>query len=107
MGISKRFTYAKPFKSLKFTVFSYKNIPFANIRTEVTRTQRDDKEQVYGPEYCVSIDEAMEAVTIDAAWQIYKDDILGSLTKNKKADLLILSKNPYEVMLTMRSFHGK
>lgn len=47
----------------------------------------------------VSIHEAMKAVTIDAAWQIHKDDILGSLTKNKKADLLILSKNPYEVML--------
>lgn len=74
-------------------------LPFANLKTAVTRTHRDDKDTIYGPEYCVSIHEAMNAVTIDAAWQIHKDDILGSLTKNKKADLLILSKNPYEVML--------
>lgn len=71
--------------------------PFANLKTAVTRTHRNDKDTVYGPEYCVSIHEAMKAVTIDAAWQIRKDDILGSLMKNKKADLLILSKNPYEV----------
>ena len=74
-------------------------LPFANLKTAVTRTHRDDRDTIYGPEYCVSIHEAMKAVTIDAAWQIHKDDILGSLTKNKKADLLILSKNPYEVML--------
>ena len=74
-------------------------LPFANIKTAVTRTHRDDKETVYGPEYRVSIHEAMKAITIDAAWQIHKDDILGSLTKNKKADLLILSKNPYEVII--------
>ena len=73
-------------------------LPFANLKTAVTRTHRDDKDTIYGPEYCVSIHEAMKAVTIDAAWQIHKDDILGSLTKNKRADLLILSKNPYEVM---------
>ncbi|XP_074612619.1 putative amidohydrolase YtcJ [Acropora palmata] len=72
-------------------------LPFANLKTAVTRAHRDDKDTIYGPEYCVSIHEAMKAVTIDAAWQIHKDDILGSLTKNKRADLLILSKNPYEV----------
>jgi len=79
--------------------FSRPPLPFANIKTAVTRTHRDDKETVYGPEYRVSIHEAMKAITIDAAWQIHKDDILGSLTKNKKADLLILSKNPYEVII--------
>ena len=45
------------------------------------------------------IHDALKAVTIDAAWQIHRDDTLGSLMENKKADLLILSKNPYEVML--------
>ena len=71
--------------------------PFANLKTAVTRTHRDDKDTIYGPEYCVSIHEALKAVTIDAAWQIHKDNTLGSLMTNKKADLLILSKNPYEV----------
>lgn len=42
-------------------------LPFANIKTTVTRTQRDDKGKVYGPEYRVAIHEANKAVTIDAA----------------------------------------
>ena len=71
--------------------------PMANLKTAVTRTRRDDKETVYGPEYRVSIHEALKAYTINAAWQIHKDDELGSLEVNKKADLLILSKNPYQV----------
>ena len=69
----------------------------ANLKTAVTRTSRDDQETVYGPEYRVSIHEALKAYTINAAWQIHKDDELGSLEVNKKADLLILSKNPYQV----------
>lgn len=69
----------------------------ANLKTAVTRTHRDDQETVYGPEYRVSIHEALKAYTINAAWQIHKDNELGSLEKNKKADLLILSKNPYQV----------
>ena len=74
-------------------------LPFANIKTAVTRTQRDDKEKVYGPEYRVTIHEAMKAVTIDAAWQLHKDDCLGSLKEGKKADLIIVSDNPYKVII--------
>ena len=37
------------------------------VKTAVTRTQRDDKGKVYGPEYRVTIHEAKKAVTIDAA----------------------------------------
>ena len=72
-------------------------LPFANMKTAVTRTQRDDNQTVYGPQYRVSIDEALKAYTINAAWQLHKDDMLGSLTENKKADLVILSHNPYKV----------
>ena len=75
------------------------SLPFANIKTAVTRTQRDDKGKVYGPEYRVTIHEAMKAVTIDAAWQIHKDDCLGSLKEGKKADLIIVSDNPYKVII--------
>lgn len=37
-------------------------LPFANLKTAMTRTHRDDKDTIYGPEYCVSIHEAMKAV---------------------------------------------
>ena len=77
-------------------------LPFANVKTAVTRTQRYDKEKVYGPEYCVTIHEAMKAVTIDAAWQLQKDDCLGSLKEGKKADLIVVSDNPYKVITVRR-----
>ena len=77
-------------------------LPFANIKTAVTRTQRGHKDKVYGPEYRVTIYEAMKAVTIDAAWQIHKDDCLGSLKEGKKADLVIVSDNPYKVITLLR-----
>ena len=41
----------------------------------------------------------MKAVTIDAAWQLHKDDCLGSLKEGKKADLIIVSDNPYTVII--------
>ena len=74
-------------------------LPFANIKTAVTRRQKGDKQKVYGPEYCVTIHEAMKAVTIDAAWQLHKDDCLGSLKEGKKPDLIIVSDNPYTVII--------
>ena len=71
--------------------------PFANIMTAVTRTERDKPLEVYGKEYCISVEEALKAYTIYAARQINKDKELGSITINKKADLVILSDDPVKV----------
>ncbi|EDO47307.1 predicted protein [Nematostella vectensis] len=68
--------------------------PFGNMRTAVTRTQRDDGKTVHGPEYRVTIDEALKAYTINAAWQLHRESDLGSLEPSKKADLVILSADP-------------
>ena len=37
------------------------------------------------------------AQTIDAAWQLFSDDILGSLEVGKYADLVVLSADPRTV----------
>lgn len=71
--------------------------PFANMMTAVTRTRKGAPKVVYGKEYCVSIQDALKAYTINAAWQIHKERELGSLTVGKKADLVILSENPLKV----------
>lgn len=71
--------------------------PFSNMKTAVTRCSRDDPTTPYGPEYRVSIHEALKAYTINAAWQLHRDHDLGSITPGKKADLVVLSKNPYQV----------
>ena len=37
---------------------------------------------------------ALRAVTIDAAWQVFTDDQIGSIVPGKRADLVVLSDSP-------------
>ena len=50
-----------------------------------------------GEEERVSVQEALEAVTIHAAYQYFEEDRKGSLKEGKLADLVILSANPLTV----------
>ncbi|MXU65180.1 amidohydrolase [Oceanomicrobium pacificus] len=45
----------------------------------------------------VSVEEALKAVTIDAAWQLRMEDKVGSLEVGKLADLVVLSDSPFKV----------
>jgi predicted amidohydrolase YtcJ len=45
----------------------------------------------------LDIDTLIRGYTIDAAYQLHREDSLGSLTVGKKADLVILDKNLFEV----------
>lgn len=72
-------------------------VPLANLTSAVTRCTRDDPTTPYGPEYRVSIHEALKAYTVNAAWMLHRENDLGTITPGKKADLVVLSKNPYEV----------
>jgi predicted amidohydrolase YtcJ len=51
---------------------------------------------VLGPQQRVSVISALRAVTIDAAWQVFQEDRIGSLEPGKLADLVILSANPLD-----------
>ena len=53
--------------------------------------------QVLGPEERVTPLQALRAVTIDAAWQNFEEDIKGSIEPGKFADLVIVSDNPLTV----------
>jgi predicted amidohydrolase YtcJ len=70
--------------------------PLALISTAMTRRCIVDN-SVVGPDQAVSLDEAIRAVTIDAARQIGQGDRLGSLEKGKEADFTILETDPYKV----------
>ena len=50
--------------------------------------------QVIGPAQRVSAMNALRAMTIDAAWQIFQEDRIGSLEPGKLADIVILSGSP-------------
>jgi hypothetical protein len=53
--------------------------------------------QVAGPEHRVSLDMALKAITIDAAYSIQLERDIGSIEVGKYANLTILDKSPYEV----------
>jgi predicted amidohydrolase YtcJ len=70
--------------------------PLALISTAVTRRCIIDN-SVVGPDQAVSLDDAIRAVTIDAARQLGQGDRIGSLDKGKEADFTILESDPYKV----------
>ncbi|NLV29082.1 MAG: amidohydrolase family protein, partial [Erysipelotrichaceae bacterium] len=49
-----------------------------------------------GPEERITIDEAIRGYTINAAYQLFMEDIVGSIEVEKLADFIILSDNPRE-----------
>ena len=48
-----------------------------------------------GPNQRIDIHAALQAITIDAAWQSHIDDTVGSFEIGKAADMAVLSENPY------------
>ena len=82
----------------KFTLHSdtpVSNVGPLNYITEaVTRVWQLPPKKVLGPDQVISVDDAIRAITIDAAYQIFSDKLVGSLEVGKRADLVILEKNP-------------
>ena len=59
------------------------------------RLQRASSEElVLGPEECCQIEDLIKAYTVNAAYQLFMDDKIGSIAVGKLADLVILSENP-------------
>ena len=73
----------------------YRPDPLLAVRTAVTRLTQSG--QLIGPEQAIDLRSAIEAITIDAAWQLHMDDKIGSLEVDKKADFVILNESPFDV----------
>jgi predicted amidohydrolase YtcJ len=69
--------------------------PLRNISVAATRTAPSGR--VLAPEQRLTVEQAIRAQTIDAAWQLFADDIIGSLEVGKYADLVVLSADPRTV----------
>ncbi|MDP6980794.1 MAG: amidohydrolase [Myxococcota bacterium] len=69
--------------------------PMLLVWTAVNR--RSTSGDIIGPNERISPIDALRAITIDAAWQINREDELGSLEAGKLADLVVLDQNPVEV----------
>lgn len=69
--------------------------PLASARAAVTRMSNSGA--VHDIAQAVPIDEALRAITINAAHIMLADDIMGSITPGKLADFVQLSTDPYDV----------
>ena len=68
--------------------------PLSLLQTAVSRKTKEG--DVLGEQYSLSVYEALEALTVNAAWQIKMDKKIGSIKEGKYADLIILDTNPLE-----------
>lgn len=57
----------------------------------------EDGETVMAPGERISLDRALQAITIDAAYRLKRDHEIGSLEAGKLADMAVLSDDPYAV----------
>ena len=73
--------------------------PLVAIEVAITRTidGRKDVPPLGGAEAGLDVDTAIRAATINAAYNMNMDDQIGSLEAGKKADLVVLSENLYEI----------
>jgi len=72
--------------------------PFEGIQNAVTR-QRTDGTPAGGwvPEQRVTLDQALAAYTRDAAWGQFEENIKGTLTPGKLADVIVLSQDLFKI----------
>ncbi len=69
-------------------------LPLQAVWSQVER--KSSSGAVIGEHQRIGRIEALRAVTIDAAWQVFMDDQIGSIEPGKLADLVVLSGNPLE-----------
>jgi len=69
--------------------------PFRLMRTAVTRRSRSGAR--VAPGQAISAEQALRAVTLDAAWQLFAERRIGSLEVGKHADFTIVDRNPLRV----------
>ena len=70
--------------------------PLRCIENAVTRSMWKS-EDTLSAEECVSVEAALRASTLDAAWQCHSDHEIGSLQAGKWADFVVLDADPREV----------
>ena len=57
----------------------------------------DDDAQPFVPEERVTLEDAIAAFTINAAFVNHQDDVTGSIEVGKLADLVVLDQNLFEI----------
>lgn len=72
-------------------------LPLEMIETAVTRRTFKEPKYKLAPQEAISVESAIKAVTIYAAWQLMSENEIGSLEEGKYADMVILEEDPRKV----------
>jgi predicted amidohydrolase YtcJ len=59
--------------------------------------RRSSTGSVIGPDEALSVDAALHAFTIDGARALSREQVLGSISPGKWADLVVLDEDPHKV----------
>lgn len=70
--------------------------PLQYLQTATTR-EMIPSGKILGPEECVELEPALRGITLNPAKQIGVSHLVGSLEPGKKADMVILDKDPRKV----------
>lgn len=62
-----------------------------------TGNQGEPTQRVLGPEECISVEQAFRAITINAAYINFEEDIKGSIEEGKLADFTLLQQDPFDI----------
>ena len=71
--------------------------PLRLIDNAVNRTMWKEPQSVLAPQERVTVEQAILALTRNAAWQCHSEQEIGSLEPGKLADFVVLDQNPLTV----------
>ncbi len=72
--------------------------PWFGMEASITRGFPGKPEvEKMGPQHAITLEEAIQAFTINAAWVLQVDEISGSIEEGKSADFIILNHNLFEI----------
>jgi predicted amidohydrolase YtcJ len=71
--------------------------PMAGLHAAVTRRRADEDRKAWYPGERLTVQQALRAYTIGSAYACHMDDIIGSLSVGKRADLAVVSDDPFRV----------
>ncbi len=74
--------------------------PWLGIETAITRQNVGGSARSFGPAEAITVDQAIRMFTINATVRMGLDKELGSIETGKRADFIVIDKNPFKIPAT-------